>query len=142
MTTASRAWFAMDWLENFLVGHVVAEPDGPLIAMTRCPVGFDPPKGHDSYVIEGRFIGCGKCACDCPYGNINVVEVTDSDRRQKAEPRQWRSMPTYARISRAELRARLSARRGHSCGAADFLPADLRREAACGWPPARRYGWP
>ena len=32
-------------------------------------------------------IGCGNCAIDCPYGNINVVEVKEGNRKQKAEPR-------------------------------------------------------
>src|SRR3954452_21789995 len=55
------------------------------LCMTRCPVGSIRRKDTLDIVIEDWCIGCGNCATDCPYGNINVVEVID--RRQKAEPR-------------------------------------------------------
>jgi len=55
--------------------------------MTRCPVGSIRRKHTLDIVIEDWCIGCGNCATDCPYGNINVVEVTDARRKQKAEPR-------------------------------------------------------
>src|SRR5205085_2529612 len=38
-------------------------------------------------VIEDWCIGCGNCATDCPYGNINVVQVLSGGTKQKAEPR-------------------------------------------------------
>jgi ferredoxin len=53
--------------------------------MTRCPVGSIRRKDTLDIVIEDWCIGCGNCATDCPYGNINVVEVLD--KKQKAEPR-------------------------------------------------------
>src|SRR5439155_10251961 len=49
------------------------------------PVGSIRRKDTLDIVIEDWCIGCGNCANDCPYGNINVVQLTD--RKQKAEPR-------------------------------------------------------
>ncbi len=46
------------------------------LCMTRCPVGSIRRKGTLDIVIEDWCIGCGNCAADCPYGNINVVELT------------------------------------------------------------------
>ena len=72
--------------ENFLVATSCRACMDPL-CMTRCPVGSIRRKDTLDIVIEDWCIGCGNCATDCPYGNINVVQVTDSHRRQKAEPR-------------------------------------------------------
>jgi len=55
--------------------------------MTRCPVGSIRRKDTLDIVIEDWCIGCGNCATDCPYGNINVVQIDVSAGRQKAEPR-------------------------------------------------------
>lgn len=58
------------------------------LCMTRCPVGAIRRKQTLDIVIENWCIGCGNCAIDCPYGNINVVELAGGDgKRQKAEPR-------------------------------------------------------
>ncbi|MFN7936338.1 MAG: cyclic nucleotide-binding domain-containing protein [Bryobacteraceae bacterium] len=54
------------------------------LCMTRCPVGSIRRKQTLDIVIEDWCIGCGNCAIDCPYGNINVVKIGDG---QKAEPR-------------------------------------------------------
>jgi Fe-S-cluster-containing hydrogenase component 2 len=72
--------------ENFLVATSCRACMDPL-CMTRCPVGSIRRKDTLDIVIEDWCIGCGNCATDCPYGNINVVQVTDSRRKQKAEPR-------------------------------------------------------
>jgi Fe-S-cluster-containing hydrogenase component 2 len=72
--------------ENFLVATSCRACMDPL-CMTRCPVGSIRRKDTLDIVIEDWCIGCGNCATDCPYGNINVVQVTDSHRKQKAEPR-------------------------------------------------------
>jgi Fe-S-cluster-containing hydrogenase component 2 len=72
--------------ENFLVATSCRACMDPL-CMTRCPVGSIRRKDTLDIVIEDWCIGCGNCATDCPYGNINVVQVADSHRRQKAEPR-------------------------------------------------------
>jgi Fe-S-cluster-containing hydrogenase component 2 len=70
--------------ENYLVATSCRACLDPL-CMTRCPVGSIRRKESLDIVIEDWCIGCGNCANDCPYGNINVVEVID--RKQKAEPR-------------------------------------------------------
>jgi Fe-S-cluster-containing hydrogenase component 2 len=72
--------------ENFLVATSCRACMDPL-CMTRCPVGSIRRKDTLDIVIEDWCIGCGNCAIDCPYGNINVVEVTETHRKQKAEAR-------------------------------------------------------
>ena len=72
--------------ENFLVATSCRACMDPL-CMTRCPVGSIRRKDSLDIVIEDWCIGCGNCAIDCPYGNINVVEVRETNRKQKAEPR-------------------------------------------------------
>ncbi len=72
--------------ENFLVATSCRACMDPL-CMTRCPVGSIRRKESLDIVIEDWCIGCGNCAIDCPYGNINVVEVKEGNRKQKAEPR-------------------------------------------------------
>jgi CRP-like cAMP-binding protein/Fe-S-cluster-containing hydrogenase component 2 len=58
------------------------------LCMTRCPVGSIRRKETLDIVIEDWCIGCGNCATDCPYGNINVVEIfTGAGKSQKAEAR-------------------------------------------------------
>ncbi len=72
--------------ENFLVATSCRACMDPL-CMTRCPVGSIRRKDTLDIVIEDWCIGCGNCATDCPYGNINVVEIMAGGRKQKAEPR-------------------------------------------------------
>ncbi len=58
------------------------------LCMTRCPVGSIRRKQSLDIVIEDWCIGCGNCATDCPYGNINVVLIDAPEGRgRKAEPR-------------------------------------------------------
>lgn len=58
------------------------------LCMTRCPVGSIRRKESLDIVIEDWCIGCGNCANDCPYGNINVVELVNQGvKGQKAEPK-------------------------------------------------------
>ena len=72
--------------ENYLVATSCRACMDPL-CMTRCPVGSIRRKETLDIVIEDWCIGCGNCATDCPYGNINVVQVQTARGRQKAEPR-------------------------------------------------------
>jgi len=72
--------------ENFLVATSCRACMDPL-CMTRCPVGSIRRKDTQDIVIEDWCIGCGNCATDCPYGNINVLEIMAGGRKQKAEPR-------------------------------------------------------
>lgn len=71
--------------ENYLVPTSCRACLDPL-CMTRCPVGSIRRKDTLDIVIEDWCIGCGNCANDCPYGNINVVEIAGPGK-QKAEPR-------------------------------------------------------
>ena len=58
------------------------------LCMTRCPVGSIRRKESLDIVIEDWCIGCGNCAIDCPYGNINVVELMiNGEKGQQAEPK-------------------------------------------------------
>jgi CRP-like cAMP-binding protein len=52
------------------------------LCMTRCPVGAIRRKDSLDIVIENWCIGCGNCATDCPYGNINVVNLNVGDGRK------------------------------------------------------------
>jgi len=49
--------------------------------MVGCPVGSIRRKNDLEIIIEDHCIGCGKCAEQCPYGNINMhpFEVTLKD---------------------------------------------------------------
>jgi len=69
--------------ENFLVATSCRACMDPL-CMTRCPVGSIRRKDTLDIVIEDWCIGCSNCALDCPYGNINVTQVSQG---RKAEPR-------------------------------------------------------
>jgi Fe-S-cluster-containing hydrogenase component 2 len=47
------------------------------LCMIRCPVGAIRRKESLTIVIEPWCIGCNACAEECPYGNINVVELAN-----------------------------------------------------------------
>ncbi len=51
--------------------------------MVGCPVGSIRRRASREIIIEDWCIGCGLCAENCPYGNINMVE--QFDRARKAE---------------------------------------------------------
>jgi CRP-like cAMP-binding protein len=70
--------------ENFLVATSCRGCMDPL-CMPRCPVSAIRRKNSLDIVIEDWCIGCNACAEDCPYGNINVVVVDETNRKQKAE---------------------------------------------------------
>jgi Fe-S-cluster-containing hydrogenase component 2 len=58
------------------------------LCMTRCPVGAIRRKDTLDIVIEDWCIGCGNCGADCPYGNINVVNISvGGSRKAQAEMR-------------------------------------------------------
>ena len=49
--------------------------------MVGCPVGSIRRKDDMQIIIEDHCIGCGRCAEQCPYGNINMhpfeMKITD-----------------------------------------------------------------
>lgn len=61
------------------------------LCMVGCPVGSIRRKGDLEIIIEDHCIGCGRCAEQCPYGNINmhpigreyVDEKTGEKRQQR-----------------------------------------------------------
>jgi CRP-like cAMP-binding protein/Fe-S-cluster-containing hydrogenase component 2 len=74
--------------DNYLVPTTCRACMDPL-CMTRCPVGSIRRKDTLDIVIEDWCIGCGNCAIDCPYGNINVVGLPEN---QEGQPRQKASV--------------------------------------------------
>ena len=57
------------------------------LCMTPCPVGSITRKQTLDIVIEDWCIGCGRCATECPYGNINIVEIASGSKRAEAKPK-------------------------------------------------------
>jgi CRP-like cAMP-binding protein/Fe-S-cluster-containing dehydrogenase component len=53
--------------------------------MVGCPVGSIRRRSSREIIIEYWCIGCGLCAENCPYGNINMVE--QHDKAKKADVR-------------------------------------------------------
>jgi CRP-like cAMP-binding protein/Fe-S-cluster-containing hydrogenase component 2 len=72
--------------ENYLVATSCRACLDPL-CMTRCPVGSIRRKSSLDIVIENWCIGCGNCATDCPYGNINVVDLGAGKQKPEVKPK-------------------------------------------------------
>jgi Fe-S-cluster-containing hydrogenase component 2 len=54
--------------------------------MVGCPVGSIRRRDTREIVIEDWCIGCSLCSQNCPYGNINMVEVSvQEDKGRKAQ---------------------------------------------------------
>jgi CRP-like cAMP-binding protein/Fe-S-cluster-containing dehydrogenase component len=49
--------------------------------MVGCPVGSIRRRQSNEIHIESWCIGCGLCAENCPYGNINMVELYDKSKK-------------------------------------------------------------
>jgi CRP-like cAMP-binding protein/Fe-S-cluster-containing dehydrogenase component len=75
--------------ENYLVATSCRQCRDPL-CMVGCPVGSIRRRNSLEVIIEDWCIGCGLCARNCPYGNINLhpfeVMLQDLERggRKKA----------------------------------------------------------
>jgi CRP-like cAMP-binding protein/Fe-S-cluster-containing dehydrogenase component len=69
--------------ENYLVATSCRQCRDPL-CMVGCPVGSIRRRNSLEVIIEDWCIGCGLCARNCPYGNINLhpfdVMVQDLER--------------------------------------------------------------
>lgn len=59
--------------ENYLVATSCRQCRDPL-CMVGCPVGAIRRRNSLEVIIEDWCIGCGVCANNCPYGNINLHE--------------------------------------------------------------------
>ena len=57
--------------ENFLVATSCRQCRDPL-CMVGCPVGAIRRRNSLEVIIEDWCVGCGLCAKNCPYGNINM----------------------------------------------------------------------
>src|SRR5271165_1042480 len=79
--------------ENYLVATSCRQCRDPL-CMVGCPVGAIRRRNSLEVIIEDWCIGCGLCARNCPYGNINLhpfeVMAEDPERagRKKAVVKQ------------------------------------------------------
>ena len=61
--------------ENYLVATSCRQCRDPL-CMVGCPVGAIRRRNSLEVIIENWCIGCGLCAKNCPYGNINMHPFT------------------------------------------------------------------
>ena len=61
--------------ENYLVATSCRQCRDPL-CMVGCPVGSIRRRNSLEVIIEDWCIGCGLCAKNCPYGNINMQPFT------------------------------------------------------------------
>jgi Fe-S-cluster-containing hydrogenase component 2 len=59
--------------DRYLIATSCRQCRDPL-CMVGCPVGAIRRKGTLEVIIEDWCIGCGACANNCPYGNINLQE--------------------------------------------------------------------
>jgi CRP-like cAMP-binding protein/Fe-S-cluster-containing hydrogenase component 2 len=66
--------------DKYLVATSCRQCRDPL-CMIGCPVGSIRRQGSLEIIIEDWCIGCGLCAKNCPYGNINLhpIEVLEQD---------------------------------------------------------------
>ncbi|HWC20505.1 MAG TPA: cyclic nucleotide-binding domain-containing protein [Terriglobales bacterium] len=74
--------------ENYLVATSCRQCRDPL-CMVGCPVGSIRRRNSLEVIIEDWCVGCGLCANNCPYGNINLHEfpVPDGVHGHKATVR-------------------------------------------------------
>lgn len=78
--------------DNYLVTTSCRSCRDPF-CMVGCPVGSIRRKNNMEIIIEDHCIGCGRCAEQCPYGNINMHpfkgEITDPSTGEK-KIEEWR----------------------------------------------------
>jgi CRP-like cAMP-binding protein/ferredoxin len=76
--------------DKYLVATSCRQCRDPL-CMVGCPVGSIRRRNSLEIIIEDWCIGCGQCASNCPYGNINMhpfnVETEDPSGRKVAQVR-------------------------------------------------------
>ena len=101
--------------DKYLVATSCRQCRDPL-CMVGCPVGSIRRRNSLEVIIEDWCIGCGLCAENCPYGNINLhpfnVMADDPDaRRAKSRDGEAESdvLRSVHRSCGAELRLRLPA---------------------------------
>ncbi len=78
--------------EKYLVTTSCRSCRDPL-CMVGCPVGSIRRKNDLEIIIEDHCIGCGRCAEQCPYGNINMQpfeQLLPDPQTGRMEKREWR----------------------------------------------------
>jgi Fe-S-cluster-containing hydrogenase component 2 len=60
--------------------------------MVGCPVGSIRRRNSREIIIEDWCIGCGKCAENCPYGNINMHPFA-TDKKMEDPNRPGKMLP-------------------------------------------------
>ena len=73
--------------DKYLVATSCRQCRDPL-CMIGCPVGSIRRQGSLEIIIEDWCIGCGLCAKNCPYGNINLHPIEVVERDPEAPSRQ------------------------------------------------------
>ena len=82
--------------DHYLVATSCRQCRDPL-CMVGCPVGSIRRKESLEIVIEDWCIGCGLCAKNCPYGNINMHPFPAADSTDGGEPRTAEAAPPARR---------------------------------------------
>ena len=74
--------------DKYLVATSCRQCRDPL-CMVGCPVGSIRRRNSLEIIIEDWCIGCGLCANNCPYGNLNMhpFEVQVADPAQPSQGR-------------------------------------------------------
>jgi len=88
-------------LDRYLIATSCRQCRDPL-CMVGCPVGAIRRQNSLEVIIEDWCIGCGLCANNCPYGNINLHEfsVDGPVRDEIAALAQGQEMAKKARVVR------------------------------------------
>ena len=64
--------------DHFLVATSCRQCKDPL-CMVGCPVGSIRRRNSLEVIIEDWCVGCGLCATNCPYGNINLQQIAQEN---------------------------------------------------------------
>jgi CRP-like cAMP-binding protein/Fe-S-cluster-containing hydrogenase component 2 len=64
--------------DHFLIATSCRQCKDPL-CMVGCPVGSIRRRNSLEVIIEDWCVGCGLCATNCPYGNINLQQIVQEN---------------------------------------------------------------
>ena len=64
--------------DHFLIATSCRQCKDPL-CMVGCPVGSIRRRNSLEVIIEDWCVGCGLCATNCPYGNINLQQIAQEN---------------------------------------------------------------
>ena len=69
--------------DHFLIATSCRQCKDPL-CMVGCPVGSIRRRNSLEVIIEDWCVGCGLCATNCPYGNINLQQIAQENTLSSA----------------------------------------------------------